>query len=103
MLHLCVVTALFAALCSAAFGQSIPGEFQPPDERWISPANGTTGIAYSGGASITIDRNGNGIVGAAAGDAADPVYTLPSEAQNGLNYFLSPLRTFLYTTKSGTP
>ena len=103
MLHLRVVTALFAALCSAAFGQSIPGEFQPPDERWISPANGTTGVAYSGGAPITIDRNGNGIVGAAAGDAADPVYTLPSEAQNGLNYFLSPLRTFLYTTKSGTP
>ncbi len=90
----------FALSCVSAFAQSIVGEFQPVDNRWLA-ANGTNGIAYSGGANITIDRNGNGIVGAAAGDPTDPVYALPVESQNGLNYFLSPTREYLYATRSG--
>lgn len=91
-----------ALVSSWARAQSIPGEFQEPDDRWMAP-NGTIGIAYSGGPSMAIDLNGNGIVGAAAGDPTDPVYTLPIEAQSGLNYFLSPLRDFLYVTRSGSP
>ena len=96
------LAALLALLlsCVSALAQSIAGEFQPVDNRWLA-SNGTNGIAYSGGASISIDLNGNGIVGAAAGDPTDPVYTLPVESQNGLNYFLSPTRQYLYVTRSG--
>lgn len=86
--------------CVTAAAQSIVGEFQPVDNRWLA-SNGTIGIGYSGGASITIDLNGNGIVGASSGDPTDPVYTLPAESQNGLNYFLSPTRQYLYVTRSG--
>ncbi|MFZ4574498.1 MAG: hypothetical protein ACOYN0_08880, partial [Phycisphaerales bacterium] len=97
-----VLLALVAIAVAAlpALAQSIVGEFQPVDNRWLA-SNGTNGIAYSGGAAISIDLNGNGIVGAAAGDPTDPVYTLPAESQNGLNYFLSPTRQYLYVTRSG--
>ncbi len=88
-----VVLLLVLLAAGLAAGQSLPGLFQSPDNRWLH-SNGTTGLLYGGGSTIVVDRNGNGVVGGA--DTSDPTYTLPAEARQANNYFLSPTREFLY-------
>ena len=98
-----IFTRLFAALLAllahtglahAQNDNCVTGLFVPPDANFIGPG-GSRGVLpqLSGGhiTALQLDQNGDGDTG----DPGDAIFTLPFEAQDALEYFLSPSQDYV--------